>query len=517
MAQGIDEFDVIVVGAGAAGATLAARLSEDTSRRVLLLEAGSVDRDAVADQLSKVTFALTQRDWGMSADVVPGRSTPFPQGKAAGGGSAVNMALALRPLPEDIDAWAAAGNPGWAWADLLPALRRLEDDPFGASARPEVHGRGGPIPIVRWAPDELTSQSRAFLAGCVEAGLPEIVDHNDGTATGVGSFPMNRRDGERISTALGYLEPARDRANLHVRGGVLVDRILLEEGRAVGVVLVDETGGRSVARGARVIVAAGAIHSPAVLMRSGIGDASMLRDLGIDVVAHLAGVGQNLMEHPGAFLFVLPEAGVCDTSEVQFQLGVCTTAPGSADRNDLLLGMMNHWDLRATPEFRDVVGADVIFALTCGVLSPRARGSVRLTSADPSFAPHIDLNLCGHVDDVARLVAALKLQYRIARTGAMRDRIRGFAMIDERALADGDDAALAGYVRAVCAPWYHPSGTCRMGPASDPFAVVDAGLAVHGVDALFVADASIIPVIPRATTNLTAIAIGERAAELLAR
>jgi choline dehydrogenase len=495
-----DTFDVIVIGAGAAGATLATRLSERRDLRVLLLEAGSAERDPVADQLANVTFAMTARDWGLTAQATPGRTLEFPQGRAAGGGSAVNMALALRPLPEDLDAWAAEGNPGWSWHDVLPALRRLEDDPGGVQHAPAAHGTG---------------QSRAFLAGCVHAGLAEVVDHNDGTATGVGSFPMNRRNGERVSTAIGYLFPNATRENLVVRGGVLVDRVVVEGGRARGVEVVDAGGGRSFLEADRVVVAAGAIQSPAVLMRSGIGDAAAVGALGIAPVVDLPGVGRNLMEHPGAFLFVVPADGVCDTSEVQFQLGVRTTAPGSPYRNDLLLGMMNHWDLRSTPDFRDLVGADVIFALTCGVLLPKARGSVTLTSADPSASPDIDLALCGHPDDTARLVAALRLQHRIARSPAMRDRIAGYALIDPAVFETDDDTALATYVEQVCAPWYHPSGTCRMGPDPRAGAVVDAGLRVHGIDGLFVADASIIPVIPRATTNLTAIAIGERAAELL--
>jgi choline dehydrogenase len=510
----VDEFDVIVVGAGAAGAVVAARLSEDPATRVLVLEAGSVERDAVADRLSSVTFAKTSRDWGLTAQASPGRTLEFPQGRAAGGGSAVNMALALRPLPEDIDAWAAGGNPGWSWVDLLPSFRRLEHDPEGAALAPDVHGTGGPIPVVRWRPEEYTEQSRAFLAGCAAAGIAEVADHNDGSASGVGSFPMNRRDGERVSTAIGYLFPNADRENLVVRGGTLVDRVCIIDGRAAGVDVVDE-GGRHMVRASRVVLAAGAIQSPAVLLRSGIGPAATLRALGIDVVADLAGVGENLMEHPGAFLFVVPEDGVCDTSQVQFQLGVRTTAPGSSEYNDLLLGMMNHWDLRDTPDFRDVVGADVIFALTCGVLAPRARGSVTLRSADPGVAPVIDLNLCGDPHDTARLVAALRLQHRIAQSPAMRDRIKGYAMVDAAVFDTDDDAPLAEYVRNVCAPWYHPSGTCRMGPDPAIGAVVDSSLAVHGIEGLFVADASIMPVIPRATTNLAAIAIGERAAELL--
>ncbi len=505
-----ERFDVIVVGAGAAGATIAARLSEDSTRRVLLLEAGPAQRDPAADLLSNVTFAQTPSDWGLQAQATPGRIIDYPQGRALGGGSAVNAALALRPLPDDLDSWAAAGNPGWAWNDLLPCLKRLEDDPLGPSP---VHGTGGPIPVLRYSPAEYTAQQQAFHDGCVAAGLASIADLNDGVSSGVGPFPMNRRDGLRVSTNLGYLRPAAGRANLTVLGEALVDRVVVRSGRAVAVEAV-VGGGRVRYEGGEVVVSAGAIQSPALLWRTGIGPADALARLGITVAVDLPGVGANLAEHPGAFLFVIPAEGAFNLSEVQFQLGARTTAPGSPHRNDLLLGMMSHWDLRGTPDFRDLVGVDVIFALTCGVFLPAARGSVTLTSAEADAAPVIDLNLCGDPDDVRRLVSGLRLLREIAESAPMRDRVSGFALLAPDAW-DSDDA-LGAYVQSICAPWYHPAGTCAMGPDSTGGAVVDHLLQVHGVDGLRVADLSIVPSIPRATTNLTAIAIGERAAELMA-
>lgn len=504
-----ERFDVIVVGAGAAGAALAARVSEDPTRRVLLLEAGPAERDPAADMLSNVTFTQTPSDWGLQAQATPGRLLDYPQGRALGGGSAVNSALAIRPLPDDLDSWAAAGNPGWAWNDVLPCLKRLEDDPLGPSP---VHGAGGPIPVARYAPAEYTAQQQAFHDGCVAAGLASIADHNDGVSSGVGPFPMNRRDGLRVSTNLGYLRPAIGRRNLTILGDALVDRVVVRSGRAVG---VDAIVARVPVRyeAGEVVVCAGAIQSPALLWRSGIGPADALADLGITVAIDLPGVGANLAEHPGAFLFVIPAEGACDLSEVQFQLGARTTAPASPHRNDLLLGMMSHWDLRGAPDFRRLVGVDVIFALTCGVFLPAARGSVTLRSAAADAAPVIDLNLCGDPDDVRRLVSGLRLLREIAESAPMRDRMTGFALLAPDAW-DSDDA-LGAYAQSICAPWYHPAGTCRMGPASDGANVVDHLLRVHGLDGLRVADLSIAPTIPRATTNLTAIAIGERAAELI--
>lgn len=501
--------DTVIVGAGSAGAVLAARLTEDSSRQVVLIEAGSAAVDDQADLLSNVDFALTGRDWGFSASAVPGRALPFPQGKAAGGGSAVNAALALRPLPGDIDAWRDAGNPGWGWVELEPCLRRLEDDPLDAP----VHGRGGPIPIARYRAAEYTAQQRAFLDGCLAMDLDEIADHNDGAASGVGAFPMNRRDGRRVSTNLAYLQPVLGRANLDVRDRTLAESIAIERGRVRGVHCIRD-GTRELVECGEVIVCSGAIQSPALLLRSGVGPGDELHALGIDVRVDNPAVGANLMEHPGAFLFVVPRAGVCDTSEVQFQLCARTTAAGSGDRNDVLLGMMSHWDLRPNPEFRSLIGADVIFSLTCGVLAPRARGEVRLASADPTATPRIELNLCGDPWDLERLIGALKFQYGVLQSAPMRDGYERLAFIDEAALRSGDDEAIGAYVMATCAPWYHPSGTCRMAPAASG-GVVDHELRVYGVDGLRVADASIMPVIPRATTNLTAIAIGERAAELL--
>lgn len=501
--------DVLIVGGGAAGGALAARLSEDPASNVLLLEAGSVVLDPHADLLSNVTFALTTRDWGLSANVTRERVSPFPQGRALGGGSAVNGALALRPLPDDLEQWEAAGNPGWGWNDILPCLKRIESDDLGASA---IHGGDGPIPIVRWAEPDYTGQQRAFFYACQSIGLPAIADHNDGTSLGVGPFPMNRRDGMRVSTAMAYVEPARTRPNLTVRGGVLVDRVVVRNGRAVGVEAIVD-GKRETIEAGEIVISGGSIQSPALLMRSGIGPAAALRKLGVEVIADRPGVGANLMEHPGAFLFIVPEDGACNLEEVQFQLGARTTAPGSDDHCDLLLGMMSHWDLRPMPEFRDAIGADVIFALTCGVLSPRARGSVSLTSAAPNAAPGVDLNLGGHPEDVRRLVSALRMMRELARSDALRGRVRSIALLPESAW-DSDDA-LAAYVHSVSAPWYHPSGTCRMGPSSDEGAVVDHRLRVHGIDGLRVVDLSISPMIARATTNLTAIAVGERAAELM--
>ena len=507
-------YDVVVIGAGSAGSVLASRLTEDPSCSVCVLEAGRVAVDAEADRLANITFAMTMRDWGFQADAGGGRVLPYPQGKAAGGGSAVNGGVALRGVPADYDGWAALGNPSWSWEQLLPSFVRLEDDRnAGRDAGDEVHGHGGPIPIVRWQPDELVPQQQAFRGACQELGMAWSDDLNHPLSTGVGSWPMNRVDGVRFSTALGYLEPARHRPNLTVEGDAHVVRVVFDGTRALGVE-VERDGRVERIDAGEVLLCAGAVNSAAVLWRSGVGPAAQLAALGIPVVVDRP-VGSNLMEHVGSFLFVLPEPDVCDPSEVQFQLGARYTARGSSDWNDMQLSMMNYWDLDATPELEAAVGASMIFSVTCGVQTPRARGRVWLTSADHRVAPSIDLNLLGDAHDVELLVEGLRTCRAVLGTEAMRSRWRGIAMLSE---ADfDDDEALARYARATSVPWYHPSGTARMGPSSDDGAVVDDQLRVHGVEGLRVVDASVIPVIPRANTNLTCIAIGERASDLIRR
>jgi choline dehydrogenase len=505
--------DIVIVGGGSAGAVLAARLSEDPGRRVRLVDVGApYTGPGEADRLANVTFALTTRDWGYSAEVGPGRELDYPQGRAFGGGSSVNAALALRGDPDDYDGWAARGNDLWSWEHLLPCFRRLEADQDHGDA--PHHGADGPIPIVRWRADELVPIQQAYRAGCADIGLPWVDDHNAPGSTGVGPLPMNRRDGYRVSTAMAYLGPVLDRPNLTVDAETTVVRVVVEGGRAVGVDVVDGGGARHVPAG-EVIVSSGAIGTPALLLRSGIGAADPLRALGIDVRLDLPGVGANLMDHPGVFLLVVPVDGVLDLDRPQFQLGVRTSTTGGTSPNDLLLGLMNFWDLRQSPDFQAMIGAPVVTAFTCGLHQPRSRGAVTLRTADPAVAPHIRLGLLDAGIDVTLLSEALRRLWSLVHTGPVQEVSRSIALLDEATVAD--DAALAGYLRSMVAPWYHPSGTCAMGPDPAAGAVVDQHLRVHGVAGLRVVDASVFPAIPKAPTNLTTIAVAERAADLIGR
>ncbi len=504
------EPDSLIIGAGSAGATLAARLSEDPGHAVALIEAGPPYAPSRADELSNLAFALTERDWGFGARTHGERIVPYPLGKAAGGGSAVNGGLAIRGMPDDYDEWERLGAAGWAWKDLLPAFRRLESDPLGEE---HLHGRDGPFPIERWSPDAYIPLQQQFLAACRAHGIAETADHNAPTSTGVGPFPMNRRGNLRVSTAIGLLAPALDRSNLEVHSDARVTRLLLDGRRARGA-LVERAGETFEVTAKRVVVCAGAINGPALLMRSGIGPRAALAKHGIACAIDLPGVGAHLMEHPGALLAFVPNQGVCDPErQPQYQLGLRFTAPGSDIPNDMLIGVMNHIDLRGMPDLHAAAGADIGIALTCGVHHPLSRGNVTLTSADPDDPPQIDLRLLDHPEDTRRLLAGLRLAHTLSQTAPLDGSLARLAA--PAAAVFDDDRALEGYARSVLTPWFHATGTCRMGSPDDPAAVVDPGCAVRGAEALYVVDGSILPQIPRAPTNLTIIAVAERAAELL--
>ena len=502
--------DYIICGGGAAGCVLAARLTEDPSRSVLLVESGGVGPlDTDAEDLGKINFALTARDWGMRANVSAGRELDYPQGRFLGGGSSVNGGLAFRGVPADYDDWAALGNPSWTWDGLLPCFQRMEhDQQYGAT---DVHGGAGPIPVTRYLVHELVPIQEAFRDGCRQVGFGWVDDHNAPGATGVGPLTMNRDGRRRISAAIGYLLPVLDRPNLTVWGSSTVARVRIAGGRAVGVDVMRD-GRIEAVDGGQVIVSSGSIHSPATLWRSGVGPGPALRALGIDVVVDNPAVGANLHDHPGIFLFALPVDGAPGPYDPQYQLGVRYSSTTGARPDDMLLSMMNVFDLTTSPDFAAVVGAPAARVLTCGVHDPVSRGRVTPVSSDPTVAPRIELNLLGEQADVVRLVAGLRTCREVLESSAMRPFAGPVAMLS----ADDfdDDQKLETYVRSIVAGWYHPVGTCAMGPGTSPDAVVDDHLRVHGVDGLRVVDASVMPRICRAPTNLTTMAIAERAVEL---
>jgi choline dehydrogenase len=504
-------WDDVVVGAGSSGAVLASRLSECQGRKVLLIEAGAgrIDPDLTPHLLASPV--LNGFNWDFTAFIGTEdspRQYPYRLGKVIGGSSAVNGAIALHGLPADFHGWAAQGNAEWSWERVRPYFARIEAD---ADFPGEAHGSSGPVPVRRGHAWRTEALAMAFAAACRHLGLPDLPDVNDGGKVGVGPVPSNVRDGQRTSAADAYLTPAAGRPNLSVWPGSQVVRIGLARGRVAGVEII-RGGKRLTVSAERVTLCAGAINTPVILQRSGIGPARWLVAAGIKPVLELPGVGRNLADHPVIAIWSVRRGSQQAAQPGHSMMARAATADGPPD---ISLTLATNAGVPDMPGIGAILGGRSCVSVSAMLLRPRSRGTVRIPSPAPDAVPVISLRLASAPGDIGPLMAGTRLAWSVVTYPA-------FAALLERPLLwtgrlVADDELLRDAIPRFVSPMWHAASTARMGPADDDLAVVDQRCQVHGIEGLRVVDASVMPALPSATPNLTCMMIAERVAEWMSQ